>query len=164
MDIFERVRRQWHVCSNCFRRTHDVWTATHVLTTHNRELWAKRIEDVEMADPAPETEKVGTDDGMTRRCECGVLRNSTWVRPLDKQTFFTHASRLADRIEEYDFPGTFDRQLFFDELEQLKAQPDNQFEDDELYSRAVEKAVTLQLQDERRVQRTGLRSSRPARG
>jgi len=95
-----------------------------------------------MADKLNETtQKMDNHSGRKTVCECGVEYNSMRVRPLGWKRFFRHGARLADRIEEFDVE--FDRRQFFDTLEDLKEQPSNQNQDDELYQQAIDDAVTV---------------------
>lgn len=93
----------------------------------------------------PET---GARRGLRTVCKCGFRWGPQEVtdqwknRPLDKKTFFEYADRLFDRLHEAEVSLNEDE--FFDKLDELKSNPDEQFADDHIFSKAVEHASMIE--------------------
>lgn len=72
-------------------------------------------------------------------CDC---RKDWKRRPLDKATFFEYAERIAERMREKGVD--FCEESFFDKLDRLKSDPDNQFADDRMFEQACEYASAIE--------------------
>lgn len=128
---------------------------------------AVSVEGVEITLPNGDTEVIGEKDDLIVRdreatikipekgahrgkrtiCACGFRwgpkeQVDEWKnRPLKKRKFFEYADRLLDRLHEAGV--SLDEDAYYDRLDQLKSNPDNQFADDAMYSQAIDHAVAL---------------------
>lgn len=90
----------------------------------------------------------GAHRGMRTVCECGFRWGpehevEEWKnRPLKKRQFFECAKRLVQRFEEAG--ASFDEDSFFEQLDEMKSDPDEQFADDSIFERAFEYASTIE--------------------
>ena len=171
---FVEVQQDPDVCSNCFRRTHGRYERNYRLDVvqvedeDGKQRWTVEpveVSGVEIELPSGETELIGgmEDDvfryphettkipekgaprGMRTICECGFRYSPEleWKnRPLKKRTFFEYADRIAERLRENGVG--FDEDAFFDELDALKSDPDEQFADDKMFSKAAKHASTVE--------------------
>ncbi|PHQ43927.1 hypothetical protein Z052_01955 [Halorubrum sp. C191] len=167
MSIFKDIQRDPDVCNNCFRRTHTRYSREYAvdwvydpserdydfwprLVDHGEEVRRRRGETTKVPDETPA-------GGMTTTCKCGVqyvppedlADDETWkIRPMPKRLFFEAAERLADRVSEHDAVASLDRDDFLALLDEWKSDPDEQFRDDRLFERAVERTVTKHAADD----------------
>lgn len=146
--LFEYIQRNPDICSNCFRRIRETYERNYAVGIAGRELYAKKLPrdtpdlKITLDDKTDYVAKDPASVGTRTVCECGVPPGAT-VRPLSKERFMDHGQRLADRINELRVSGNkVDEATFFTELEHLKSQPDNQFDEDAMYASAVDRAKT----------------------
>lgn len=79
-------------------------------------------------------------------CECGAMQTTTVVRDeknsLTKSEAVELAHRLRERVmEELDDEESFDDDVFYGRIRDLKSDEEMSNRDDEIYERAVEAAV-----------------------
>lgn len=172
---FKEVQTDHDVCSNCFRRTHGRYERNYRLETYHDDEegeWSVRPvdvsplileingEEVELGGYSDhvfrnpeETTKIpekGAIRGLRTICKCGFRYkpgDDEWRnRPLDKRTFFEYADHLAKRLRENGVE--FDEDAFYEILDQLKSDPDEQFADDRIFEKACShaSAVTVKPQ------------------
>lgn len=122
------------------------------IEVHGKEETIGGMEDDIFRNPASTTKipEKGTIRGLRTICECGfryapdgVLgEDEDWRnRPLDKSTFFEYAENLAERLRENGV--NFDEDAFYEKLDELKSDPDEQFADDSIFEEACEYASTI---------------------
>lgn len=92
----------------------------------------------------------GSHRGLRIICDCGfryvpdhdLASDETWKnRPLNKTDFFDYAENLIERYREDGV--TLDENQFFEELDELKSDPTEQFADDRLYQIATSRAQPI---------------------
>lgn len=168
MSAFEDVRQDPDICSNCFRRMRNRYERNYRLEPVRKdgewEMIPVDVQGLTITVDGEEEEIGGFDDdvyrnpetttkipergahrGMRTVCDCGYRHRSDgdWKnRPLDKRTFFEYAERLADRFEEKGVG--FDREEFFERLDTLKSDPDEQFADDRMFLKAIDHASAVE--------------------
>lgn len=141
---FERfVENKMGVCSNCFTRTHDIerdWyphnLRSGVREMLQREKFDPRYEEVQKVFPP---EKSADYPPSRNICECGVLIPFDKVRPLKKQELLDYTHNVVDRLEESDVD--FNEVVLFDEVRQLKEDPECEKTDDDILEHAVHQAI-----------------------
>lgn len=93
----------------------------------------------------------GAIRGMRTICECGFRyvpdamlgEDETWKnRPLDKKTFFEYADHLIERLRESG--ASIDEETYYEELDRMKSDPDQQFQDDGMFEKAIEFASSIE--------------------
>lgn len=173
--VFNDIRNDPDVCSNCFKRTHDRHERNYRLETyydHEESEWSVRpinVQGIELTISGEKEEIGGFEDEVTRRpkstdsiperggyrglrtiCDCGYRyvpsdkldEGETWKnRPLKKREFFEYAENLERRLVEAGV--TYDEDEYYEILDELKSDPEEQFDDDSIFKRAVQDAVAI---------------------
>lgn len=172
--MFNEIRSDKDVCSNCFQRIRERYERNYRLEPHYDEdesEWTVQPvdvqglevtvagEDIEIggleddvtrcSDSTTRIPERGAHRGMRTVCDCGYRPGKTerdggtWKnRPLSKAEFFEYADNLVERIEG---KGTsFSEDVFYAELDRMKSDPDQQFDDDRIYKRAIKKSILIE--------------------
>lgn len=122
----------------------EVHGETEIIGGEDDEVYRNRDDTMKI----PER---GAIRGMRTVCKCGfrytpdrlLEEGETWkYRPLPKATFFEYAEHLVDRLEEKGVD--FCEETFYDTLDRLKSDPDEQFADDRLYEKACKQASSVE--------------------
>jgi hypothetical protein len=155
--VFKTIQRDPTICSNCFRRLYNEEVVNFMVQNDGYPKPVRQsIEDIILPHKDYEEDSIapvlpaGTCQKPYPGCECGATDAFTVIRPLTKKQTFSFGANLADRIEEIE-QIKFDRDQFFDVLEALKTDPDEQHQDDDMYRRAANAAVTYDSHGEQRV-------------
>lgn len=166
---FQNIQGDPDICNNCFRRTHDRYERNYRVETFRdggeRRIWLAQVDGYDDAVYRRPRSTVripmnGGYRGMVTVCRCGFVYvpdeklgdGEDWKnRPLRKETFFEYAANLTERLEENGVD--FCESTFYETLERLKSEPQNQFRDDTLYKKACKRAseIATVRQDTRRV-------------
>ncbi len=167
-SIFTDIQQDRHICSNCFRRTHDTVERRYAVdwvwdpSEQSYDFWPRLVDRGQSTRrDRSSTVRVPADDGYSAHgeqtiCACGARRRppddldegETWkFRPLEKPMFFEYAERLADRVESRPSVIELDRDVFWDTLDSLKTDPDEQFADDRIFRHAVDAAAVVETTD-----------------
>lgn len=94
----------------------------------------------------------GGHRGMRTVCKCGfryvpdreLPDGESWKnRPLRKSTFFDYAEHLEERLQEKGV--TFSQDVYYETLDDLKTDPDEQFADDRMFREAIENASAVAM-------------------
>lgn len=169
--MFNEIRSDKDVCENCFQRTRERYERNYRLETYFDDEdgeWSVRPVDVQGITLTVGNDDVtlgGFDDDVYRRrestmtlpergshrgmrtiCDCGFRysdtdsEEGTWKnRPLDKRTFFDYAEHLVERMDEKGV--SYCEDTLFKELDHMKSDPEQQFDDDSIYKKAIERSI-----------------------
>lgn len=170
--IFDTIQADPDICSNCFRRTHKRFERNYRVETYQDDEgeWDVRpveVQGIEITLPGGDTQILGgkpdrvfrqgeqttkvpergAHRGLRTVCVCGFRWGPQEVveewknRPLNKKTFFEYADRLLERVRENGVD--LDEDTYYEELDEMKSDPDQQFADDDMYRDALHRASVV---------------------
>lgn len=144
MSIFkELIQQDYDVCSNCFRENYDRFEVKGFLNEGTvypvRESLKPVISDKTFPKESIIEARGQVSEGKALACQCGVLSPHTTIRPIQQSDMIDYAHNLRHTLENKGV--SFDHDVFYDTIRDLKSEPSEQGNDDRIFERAVERAV-----------------------
>lgn len=146
-DFFEEnIETNREVCSNCFRQVLIVIPKEERTPAQANQSVEQMVadgrypgEEAEMCYPSLSDVDQRHTSSTGIACECGVIDHDTKLRPLSKDQMIGRSKRLLNRIEEQEYD--VDKDDFFDVVRDMKEDPDEQFDDREIFATAIEDSL-----------------------
>lgn len=144
----ELIVEEPDICCNCFRLIRKRRPIEQVNVKGQAQELRDSIQgiikdDNDYAQHADFCDGDKPTDGQVPYCDCGiVLPGFKTQRPMSKRRFMEGAERLVVRFTELG--ASFDEEEFLDYCRDLKSQPENQFNEERMYRKAIEHAIDVE--------------------
>lgn len=134
--FYKKVEDDNNICKNCYRRlTHESFPY-HTMP----DCVTVKREYTDNADfnYFGDEDNSGRPSILRSYCKCGFVDDGK-IRPLNKSKLLEVAGRVFDRLEEENVE--VDESVYFSTVREKKENPDNQFNEEVIIERAIEKAL-----------------------
>lgn len=134
--FYRKIESNPNICTNCYRRISQEIEPHETMpecVTAEREY-----QDSVYFGYFDDRHKSGRPSVQRSFCKCGFV-DAGKIRPLDKKELMEVAVRVRDRLEEEEIQ--FDEDIFFDCVKAEKSDPDNQFNEEAILEKAIERSL-----------------------